>query len=73
VVFLSRRGRLGHSLRVDHRVELLQELREGSVVVRERGLDDAEVRVHQDKGVDSQARPDHALDLDVPELAEPDH
>ena len=73
MIFLSFRGRLGHGLRVYHRVELLQEIREGSVVVRERSLDDAEVRMHRDEGVDGLARPDHALDLNVPKLAEPDH
>jgi hypothetical protein len=36
-------------------------------------LDDAEVRMHRDEGVDGLARPDHALDLNVPKLAEPDH
>ena len=73
VILLRFGRRVDHGLGVNDHVQVLQESRQGAVVVRERPPNKAEVFVHRTEGGYRQAHLHHTLGLRVPELTETDH
>jgi hypothetical protein len=73
VILLRFGRRVDHGLGVNDHVQVLQEARQGAVVVRERPPNKAEVFVHRAEGGYRQAHLHHTLGLRVPELTETDH